>query len=141
MVFTDQHAFRRTIQNMRVLDRSGGEDRRRMSPSLCGERFDIGLPNEIAGDPDEPVGVEVEREIAHAFLKGTPDDVYDGLRVAPCRVFDVEDVADAGIKQVVLPEKNRNDVDEIEADLLVGLDLAYVGTIDEALQHTLSAPT
>ncbi len=47
----------------------------------------------------------------------------------------------AGIKQVVLPEKNRNDVDEIEADLLVGLDLAYVGTIDEALQHTLSAPT
>jgi ATP-dependent Lon protease len=47
----------------------------------------------------------------------------------------------AGIKQVVLPEKNRNDVDEIEADLLVGLDLAYVGTIDEALQHTLAAPT
>jgi ATP-dependent Lon protease len=47
----------------------------------------------------------------------------------------------AGIKQVVLPEKNRNDVDEIEADLLMGLDLAYVGTIDEALQHTLAAPT
>jgi ATP-dependent Lon protease len=47
----------------------------------------------------------------------------------------------AGIKQVVLPEKNRNDVDEIEADLLAGLDLAYVGTIDEALQHTLAAPT
>jgi ATP-dependent Lon protease len=46
----------------------------------------------------------------------------------------------AGIKQVVLPEKNRNDVDEIEADLLTGLDLAYVGTIDEALQHTLAAP-
>ncbi|MBW2666217.1 MAG: endopeptidase La [Deltaproteobacteria bacterium] len=47
----------------------------------------------------------------------------------------------AGIKQVVLPEKNRNDVDEIEADLLAGLDLAYVGTIDEALQYTLVAPT
>jgi ATP-dependent Lon protease len=47
----------------------------------------------------------------------------------------------AGIKQVVLPEKNRNDVDEIEADLLAGLDLAYVGTIDEALQYTLAAPT
>jgi len=46
----------------------------------------------------------------------------------------------AGIKRVVLPEKNRNDVDEIEADLLAGLDLVYVGTIDEALQYTLAAP-
>jgi ATP-dependent Lon protease len=47
----------------------------------------------------------------------------------------------AGIQQVVLPEKNRKDVDEIEDDLLSGLDLAYVGTIDEALQHTLAAPS
>jgi len=46
----------------------------------------------------------------------------------------------AGIRRVVLPEKNRKDVDEIEDELLEGLELDYVGMIDEALQHTLSAP-
>jgi ATP-dependent Lon protease len=44
----------------------------------------------------------------------------------------------AGIARVVLPEKNRQDVEEIEAGLLAGLQLEYVGMIDEALQHTLS---
>ena len=31
-------------------------------------------------------------------------------------------------------------VEEIENELLDGLQLDYVGMIDEALQHTLSAP-
>ena len=44
----------------------------------------------------------------------------------------------AGIKHVVLPEKNRQDVDEIPEELLKGLNLQYVGTIDEALTHTLN---
>jgi ATP-dependent Lon protease len=44
----------------------------------------------------------------------------------------------AGIERVVLPERNRRDVDEVEAGLLEGLDLEYVGVIDEALQHTLA---
>ncbi len=44
----------------------------------------------------------------------------------------------AGIRRVVLPERNRRDVEEIEVGLLDGLDLEFVGTIDEALQHTLS---
>ncbi len=44
----------------------------------------------------------------------------------------------AGIEHVVLPEKNKRDVDEIDAELLRGLDLSYVGTIDEALAHTLT---
>ena len=44
----------------------------------------------------------------------------------------------AGIARVVLPEKNRQDVEEIEAGLLEGLQLEYVGMIDEALQHTLA---
>ena len=43
----------------------------------------------------------------------------------------------AGIEQVVLPEKNRQDVAEIPSQLLKGLDLRYVGTIDEALSYTL----
>ncbi len=44
----------------------------------------------------------------------------------------------AGISRVVLPERNRRDVDEIPKDLLEGLDLEYVGTIDDALRHALS---
>ncbi len=43
----------------------------------------------------------------------------------------------AGIKRVVLPERNRRDIEEITSDLLDGLELCFVGTIDEALQHTL----
>jgi ATP-dependent Lon protease len=45
----------------------------------------------------------------------------------------------AGIERVVLPEKNRQDVGEIEKGLLEGMHLEYVGMIDEALQHTLSS--
>ena len=44
----------------------------------------------------------------------------------------------AGIERVVLPEKNRRDVDEIPAKLLQGLELKYVGAIDEALGYTLA---
>ncbi|MBW2270052.1 MAG: endopeptidase La [Deltaproteobacteria bacterium] len=44
----------------------------------------------------------------------------------------------AGIERVVLPERNRRDVEEVEDGLLEGLDLEYVGVIDEALQHTLA---
>ena len=44
----------------------------------------------------------------------------------------------AGIERVVLPERNRRDVDEVEVELLKGLDLEYVGEIDEALEHTLA---
>jgi len=43
----------------------------------------------------------------------------------------------AGIRRVILPEQNRRDVEEIAHDLLEGLELGYVGTIDEALDQTL----
>ncbi len=46
----------------------------------------------------------------------------------------------AGIARVVLPERNKKDVDEVQPALLEGLTLEYVGTIDEALAHTLAAP-
>jgi ATP-dependent Lon protease len=45
----------------------------------------------------------------------------------------------AGIECVILPEKNRQDVDEIAEELLQGLDLRYVGTMDEVLQYALAA--
>jgi ATP-dependent Lon protease len=44
----------------------------------------------------------------------------------------------AGIERVVLPERNRRDVEEVPKDLLQGLALEYVGMIDEALRHTLA---
>jgi ATP-dependent Lon protease len=44
----------------------------------------------------------------------------------------------AGIATVVLPERNRKDVEEIEPELLAGLALEYVGTIDDALRYTLA---
>jgi ATP-dependent Lon protease len=44
----------------------------------------------------------------------------------------------AGIECVVLPEKNRKDVAEIPSELLQGLDLQFVRTIDEALSRTLA---
>ena len=43
----------------------------------------------------------------------------------------------AGIRRVVLPERNRRDVEEIPPHLLKGLDFEYVSTIDEALEHIL----
>jgi len=46
----------------------------------------------------------------------------------------------AGIARVVLPERNRRDIEEISEGLLEGLDLEFVGTIDEALRHTLGGP-
>ncbi len=47
----------------------------------------------------------------------------------------------AGIERIVLPEPNKQDVDEIPAHLLEGLDLRYVGTIDDALALTLDGAT
>ena len=46
----------------------------------------------------------------------------------------------AGIRRVVLPERNRRDVEEVQAELLKGLEFQYVDRVDEALQHIL-APT
>jgi ATP-dependent Lon protease len=47
----------------------------------------------------------------------------------------------AGIEQIVLPAKNEKDVEEIPQKLLEGLDLRYVGDVDEALAYVLAAPS
>jgi ATP-dependent Lon protease len=44
----------------------------------------------------------------------------------------------AGIQRVVLPERNRRDVEEIAAHLVKGLEFQYVARIDEALDHILA---
>jgi ATP-dependent Lon protease len=43
----------------------------------------------------------------------------------------------AGIRRVLLPDRNSRDVEEIPAALLKGLDVQYVGTVDEVLDRTL----
>jgi ATP-dependent Lon protease len=43
----------------------------------------------------------------------------------------------AGIQRVVLPEENRRDVEEIEEDLLNGIELIFVGSIDSALAEII----
>ena len=41
----------------------------------------------------------------------------------------------AGIKNIVLPDWNRNDIDEIPAAHRKGLNFEFVKTVDEVLQH------
>ena len=43
----------------------------------------------------------------------------------------------AGIKRVVLPEKNKGDVEEISEEILEGIDLCFVNTMDEVLAVAL----
>jgi ATP-dependent Lon protease len=75
---------------------------------------------------------------------GYPDVAMTGEITLRGRVLPVGGIKEkvlaakrAGVARVVLPERNRKDVEEIEVELLEGLDLQYVGTIDEALEYTL----
>jgi ATP-dependent Lon protease len=47
----------------------------------------------------------------------------------------------AGIKQVLLPEKNKRDLEEIPEDIRKGLTLHFIANIDEALKFALASPT
>ncbi len=77
---------------------------------------------------------------------GRPDVAMTGEITLRGRVLPVGGIKEkvlaakrAGIERVVLPARNRKDVEEVEVGLLDGLDLQYVGTIDEALEYTLQA--
>ena len=79
---------------------------------------------------------------------GRPDVAMTGEITLRGRVLPVGGIKEkvlaakrAGIERVVLPARNRKDVEEIETELLAGLELEYVGTIDEALEYTLQAPS
>lgn len=43
----------------------------------------------------------------------------------------------AGIKKVLVPAENRKDVEEISAEITGGLELLYVETMEEVLEHAL----
>lgn len=44
----------------------------------------------------------------------------------------------AGMKIVLVPEKNRTDVEELSAEITKGLDIIYVEHMDEVLEHALT---
>jgi ATP-dependent Lon protease len=43
----------------------------------------------------------------------------------------------AGIKTVILPDKNEKDINEMNEDALEGLEIKYVSRMEEVLKHTL----
>jgi ATP-dependent Lon protease len=43
----------------------------------------------------------------------------------------------AGIKKVVLPEKNEKDINEIKESAIEGLEVAFVSRIGELFEHVL----
>jgi ATP-dependent Lon protease len=43
----------------------------------------------------------------------------------------------AGIRTVLVPEKNRNDMKEVDAEITDGLEIVYVSSMDQVLQESL----
>lgn len=44
----------------------------------------------------------------------------------------------AGMKTVIVPEKNRRDVEELSKEITGGMELVYAGTMDEVLSHAFA---
>ena len=44
----------------------------------------------------------------------------------------------AGIHHVLVPAENKPDIDEMDAEILEGLDVAYVESMGNVLEHALS---
>ena len=63
----------------------------------------------------------------------SPDRIVSSSRATALHIQRHE----AGIRRVLLPEQNRRDVVEIPAELLKGLELDYVGTVDDVLERAL----
>ncbi len=42
-----------------------------------------------------------------------------------------------GIKKVLVPEDNEPDVEEIEEEIKQGIDIVYVNSMKEVLEHTI----
>ena len=44
----------------------------------------------------------------------------------------------AGIRKVLVPEKNKPDVEEIQAEIKDGLEIVFVSHMKEVLEHALA---
>jgi ATP-dependent Lon protease len=115
------------------------------------EKSDVHVHVPAGGVPkDGPsAGIAMVTSLASLFTgrPARPDVAMTGEITLRGKVLPVGGVKEkvlaakrAGIARVVLPERNRRDLEEVPADLLEGLALEFVGGIDEALRYTLSAP-
>ncbi len=44
----------------------------------------------------------------------------------------------AGMKTVIVPEKNRRDIEELSREITGGMELVYAETMDEVLAHAFA---
>jgi ATP-dependent Lon protease len=112
------------------------------------ERSDIHLHVPAGGVPkDGPsAGIAMVTSLASLLTSrpARPDVAMTGEITLRGKVLPVGGIKEkvlaarrAGIARVVLPEQNRKDVEEVSAEKLAGIELTFVGGIDEALEHTL----
>jgi ATP-dependent Lon protease len=115
------------------------------------EKADVHVHVPAGGVPkDGPsAGIAMVTSLASLFTgrSARPDVAMTGEITLRGRVLPVGGIKEkvlaakrAGIAKVVLPERNRRDLEEIPAELLEGLALEFVGGIDEALRYTLTGP-
>ena len=45
----------------------------------------------------------------------------------------------AGIKQVIVPDRNRKDIDELEDEILEGLEIRFASTMEDVIGAALTA--
>ena len=72
------------------------------------ELLDVALADQIARDANETIRGEIEREVPHAFFEGSPDDIDHRGGVTTYGVFDMKDVADSRLEQVVMRGNSAN---------------------------------
>ena len=68
-----------------------------------------------------------------AFGRGTDQAIYSAAgreKLLAARY--------AGIHHVLVPAENKPDIDEMDAEILEGLDVAYVESMGNVLEHALS---
>src|SRR6056297_949258 len=108
---------------------------------VLGDRGEIALAHEVAGDAHELVAVEVEREVTHSAGEGAADDVDHGRRVAHGGLVDVEDVADPGGEQPVVRGTRRDVLEHrgLVADRDAGAGGDGVVEVDSALAVEVAA--
>jgi ATP-dependent Lon protease len=138
--------MRESVEAARSWIRSHGEELSLDTKIFEENDVHLHVPSGAVPKDGPSAGVGMVTSLASLFTGRTvaPDLAMTGEITLRGKVLPVGGIKEkllaakrAGIRTVVLPERNRQDVDEIPVPLLEGLDLCYVGTIDEALQHTL----
>jgi len=114
----------------------------------CFEKQDlhVHVPQGAVPKDGPSAGVAMVTSIASLLLgrAAAPDVAMTGEITLRGKVLPVGGIKEkvlaakrAGIRKVVLPAANRRDVEEVQPELLKGLEFAYVDRVDEALDQIL----